>query len=367
MALVWAFLGIRAFVLIQAAVAVAAGSLSRSDNQPLDAALLGLVAIESLLLGRWLVQRRSLLPLRWPVAADITLSVLVLALAPAYVPAAGRVDSWTFWAYPVTLGTSLLVGAALVSLRHVLAVSIVMATAYAAVVAIPLFSDAALRMTAAVNSLAFPGFALVAFLVSRFVRDLASAADGARRRVAELEHDRSRALVHDLLVYLRLDRFAQADDHTREVMIAQAQVKHQQMRSYVDGSGGARSLEERVRAVLTLHPGLAVNPQIDASRDVRLPEDALEQLERALDTALANVEQHAPGANVELYVRSEPDHLIVTVRDDGPGFEAATARQGFGIGQVLGRQLAGVGGTGAVESSPGAGTVVRIVVPLEHP
>ena len=367
MALVWAFLGIRAFVLIQAAVAVAAGSLSRSDDQPLDATLLGLVAIESLLLGRWLVQRRSLLPLQWPVAADITLSVLVLALAPAYVPAAGRVDSWTFWAYPVTLGTSLLVGAALVSLRHVLAVSIVMATAYAAVVAIPLFSDAALRMTAAVNSLAFPGFALVAFLVSRFVRDLASAADGARKRVAELEHDRSRALVHDLLVYLRLDRFAQADDHTREVMIAQAQVKHQQMRSYVDGSGGARSLEERVRAVLTLHPGLAVNPQIDASRDVRLPEDALEQLERALDTALANVEQHAPGANVELYVRSEPDHVIVTVRDDGPGFEAATARQGFGIGQVLGRQLAGVGGTGAVESSPGAGTVVRIVVPLEHP
>jgi len=208
------------------------------------------------------------------------------------------------------------VGAALVSLRQVLAVSIVMATAYAGVVAIPLFSDAALRMTAAVNSLAFPGFALVAFLVSRFVRDLASAADGARRRVAELEHDRSRALVHDLLVYLRLDRFAQADDHTREVMIAQAQVKHEQMRSY---------------------------------------------------TALANVEQHAPGANVELYVRSEPDHVIVTVRDDGPGFEAATARQGFGIGQVLGRQLAGVGGTGAVESNPGAGTVVRIIVPLEHP
>ena len=300
MALVWAFLGIRAFVLIQAAVAVAAGSLSRSDNRPVDAALLGVVAIESLLLGRWLIHRRSLQPLRWPVAGDIALSVLVLALGPTYIPAPARVDSWTFWAYPVTLGTSLLMGAALVSLTQALAVSSVMAAAYATVVAVPLFNDAAMRMTAAVNSLAFPGFALVAFLVSRFVRDLASAADAARKRVAELEQDRSRALVHDLLVYLRLDRFAQADDRTREVMIAQAQAKHEQMRSYVDGSGGARSLHERIRAVLALHPGLPVSPQIDASRDVRLSEDALEQLDRALDTALANVEQHAPGAKVEL-------------------------------------------------------------------
>jgi len=42
---VWAFLGTRAFVLGQAAVAVAAGSLSRSDNPLLDAALLGVVAV----------------------------------------------------------------------------------------------------------------------------------------------------------------------------------------------------------------------------------------------------------------------------------------------------------------------------------
>jgi len=367
LALVWAFLGIRVFVLIQAAVAVAAGSLSRSDNWLLDAALLGLVAIESLLLGRWLIRRRSVLPLRWPVAGDIALSVLVLALAPAYIPAAGRVDSWTFWAYPVTLGTSLLVGAALVRLTQALAVSGVMAVAYAAVVAVPLFSDAALRMTAAVNSLAFPGFALVAFLVSRFVRDLASAADAARKRVADLEQDRSRALVHDLLVYLRLDRFAEADDHTRQVMITQAQAKHEQMRSFVDGTGGPRSVADRVGAVLQLHPGLAVRTQLDSGRAVRLAEDALEQLERALDTALANVEQHAPGASVVLSVRQELGRVAVTVRDDGPGFDEASTPRGFGIGEVLGRQLAGVGGTGVVESSPGAGTVVRIMVPAEQP
>ena len=39
---------------------------------------------------------------------------------------------------------------------------------------------------------------------------------------------------------------------------------------------------------------------------------------------------------------------------------------GFGISEILGRQLAGVGGTSVVESCPGAGTVVRITVPARQ-
>jgi signal transduction histidine kinase len=367
MALVWAFLGLRAFVLGQTAVAVAAGSLIRSDNRPLDAALLSLVATESLLLGRWLVRRKSMLPFRWPIAADYALSVSVLALVPAYIPVAGRVVGWTIWAYPVTLSTTLLVGAALSSLAQALAVSGVLAATFAAVAVIPVFGDVNWRMTGIANALAFPGMAAVAFLVSRLVRDLASAADIARERVAELERDRSRALVHDLLVYLRLDRFAEADEQARVMMIAQAQAKHQQMRSYVDGTTRIQSLQERVGAVLELHPSLAIRAEVENGPDVRLAEEVLEQLERALDTALANVEQHAPGAKVAVSVRPESGHVAATVRDDGPGFDAASIRQGFGIGEILGRQLEEVGGTGTVESSPGAGTIVRIWVPIEQP
>jgi len=68
-------------------------------------------------------------------------------------------------------------------------------------------------------------------------------------------------------------------------------------------------------------------------------------------------------ANVELSVRLGTDLLAVTIRDDGAGFDPASSPRGFGISEILGRQLAGVGGTGVVESCPGAGTVVRITVP----
>lgn len=270
------------------------------------------------------------------------------------------------WAYAVNQSTIMLLAAALARLVQVLAVSGAQAITYL-VVGLPLANDATGRATAVANALAFPGLALVAFLVLGFVRNLASTADAARNRVAELEQDRSRALIHDLLVYLQLDRFAQADDETRAVMIAQAQAKHEQMRSYVDGTGGTLDLRALIRAVLRLHPGLPISSQVEVGPDVRVPAETLEQLEHALDTVLANAEQHAPGASVVLTARSTIDHLSVTICDDGPGFDAASTRAGFGIREILGRQLARIGGTSMVESAPGAGTVVRITVPLEHP
>lgn len=367
LALLWAFVGLRSFVLAQGAIAVVAGSLSASSNWPLDAALLGAAAAESLMLGWWLLRRRSTLPLGWPVAVDLALSVLVLALAPAYIPVAGRIDSWTFWAYPFTLSATLLVGAALPSLSWVLAVSGAQVTAYIAVVAVPLLGHVTLRMTAVVNALSFLGFAVVAFLVARFMRGLADAADIARKRVAELEQERSRAVVHDLLPYLRLDRFAAADDQKRAAMLASAEAKHQQMRSYVDGAGNARNLADLVGAVVALHPGLPVRTTVEAGADIRLAADVVDQLERALDTTLANVDQHAAGSNVVMSLRPGPGHVTFTVADDGPGFDTGVGRQGFGIGEVLGRQLEAVGGRAVIESRCGVGTTVHITVPVKQP
>jgi hypothetical protein len=70
LALVWAFLGIRAFDLAQAAIALAAGSLRKSSDPSLDIGLAIAMAAESVLLGRWLLRRGSMLPFGWPIAAD---------------------------------------------------------------------------------------------------------------------------------------------------------------------------------------------------------------------------------------------------------------------------------------------------------
>jgi hypothetical protein len=220
--------------------------------------------------------------------------VCVVVAVPAYIPPVARLDTWTMWAYPLALSTAVLLAGVLARPVQVLAGSSAIAVVYVAVVAVPLAGDAAARATGVVNALAFPGFAMVAFLVAGFVRNLASAADAARERAAELEQDRSKALVHSLLPHLQLDRFAEADDAARVVMIAQAHAKHDQLRAFVDDAGGTVDLQERVNAALLLHPGLSIQPDIEVRPGVQVAQDALDQLERALDTALANVEQHAP-------------------------------------------------------------------------
>lgn len=363
MTVVWGFTGIRAFDLVQAAVAMSSGSLEKSTAPGINLTVFCLVLAESLALCTWLVRRRSVRPLRWPVATDFGVALLVLFSALLYAAPEDRTNVWVMWSYPVTLSTTVLIGGALTRWQHAIATSVLLAVVYAGVVALPLAGDSAGQATAVANALAYPGFATVSYLFLRYVRRLADTADNAKARVAELERDRSRAVVHDLLPYLRLDRFAEADLDARLAMVAQARRTHDRMRSFVDGAENPLRVRDRVQAVLELRPRLDVRALVDLDPSIELPEDVLDRLHRALDTALSNAEQHAPGATIDVTARADDTHVVVTVRDDGPGFEMSSTPRGFGIVEILGRHLAVVGGVSRVESAPGRGTEVRITVP----
>jgi signal transduction histidine kinase len=79
--------------------------------------------------------------------------------------------------------------------------------------------------------------------------------------------------------------------------------------------------------------------------------------------ALQNAHRHAPGANVRIRLGlEEPDALTFVVRDDGAGFDPATVELREGM-QIMTDRIAALGGTIAVESSPGEGTTVSGRVP----
>jgi signal transduction histidine kinase len=362
LSVVFGVLSLRAFDLIQGTFAMVTGSLTASTNPGLELAVFLLLVVESMLLGAWLAKRRSVQPRAWPIMADFGLALVTVGLVPSYI---SRSAVWTGWPWPVpvTLSTVVLLGASFARWRFVLASSCALALVYAAVMMLPLGGDSLGRSTAVVNALAYPGFGLLAFLFVRFVRRLAAVADEARARVAELEREQGKARIHELLSYLRLDRFAESDEEMRLVMIADAQAKYEEMRSYVYGTEDLGDFNAHLRKALKLHPSLRVRTVVNLDSGAELAEDVLEQLQRALDTALSNAEQHAVGAEVVVSARSEGGQLVVTVRDDGPGFDLASTSRGFGIGEILGRQLQAVGGRGVVDSAPGRGTEVRITVP----
>ena len=105
------------------------------------------------------------------------------------------------------------------------------------------------------------------------MRRLASAADEARARVAELEREQGKARIHELLSYLRLDRFAESDEEMRLVMIADAQAKYAEMRSYVYGTENLGDFNGHLRKALKLHPSLRVRTVVNVDSGAGLAED----------------------------------------------------------------------------------------------
>ncbi|MGC4897188.1 sensor histidine kinase [Micromonospora sp. DT31] len=84
---------------------------------------------------------------------------------------------------------------------------------------------------------------------------------------------------------------------------------------------------------------------------------------RVAQEALANVRKHAAAGRVEVCLERRDDAVVLAVRDDGRGFAAPSSRDGYGLPGMRNR-VQQVAGTLRVVSNPGAGTTVRVEVPI---
>ncbi len=97
-----------------------------------------------------------------------------------------------------------------------------------------------------------------------------------------------------------------------------------------------------------------------------LPPRAQEQLFRMAQEALANVARHARASHIWLRLERQGDEMLLEIRDDGQGFDSATAVAGMGLNNLRERALA-LGGAADIQSAPGQGTTIRIHAPLIEP
>jgi signal transduction histidine kinase len=94
-----------------------------------------------------------------------------------------------------------------------------------------------------------------------------------------------------------------------------------------------------------------------------LPSGLRHRLMMVVKEALNNALKHAHATEVRVQLELAGDSLRVTVADNGGGFDPATVKRGNGLEHSV-RRMEEVGGTCSVESTPGAGTHVRLNVPL---
>jgi signal transduction histidine kinase len=117
-------------------------------------------------------------------------------------------------------------------------------------------------------------------------------------------------------------------------------------------------------AVLRLRHELVVDTALCEEPDVSL--DIKEALYRIAQEAQHNIVKHARARTVAVHLTRDADGITLSVRDDGVGFDSTGSFPGH-LGQHSMRERAErLGGRVSVESAPGQGSCVRVLIPSER-
>ena len=130
------------------------------------------------------------------------------------------------------------------------------------------------------------------------------------------------------------------------------------------GAGLVPALEELSRAYRE-RLGVSVDADLTA---VRLAPPVEHAVFRIAQEALANAVKHARPAHIWLRLEHQDGQTVVTVEDDGDGFDPTRAEERHGMGlQLMRERVAEVGGTLQLDTGLAKGTRVRVVLPGERP
>ena len=126
-----------------------------------------------------------------------------------------------------------------------------------------------------------------------------------------------------------------------------------------------RQLDEALRAMaeeFQQRSGVVTAVDVDAGVASRLTSAAGDLLQLARES-LSNVGRHAQATTCRVSLYRDDRHAVLEVDDDGKGFDQGTAGRGEGLTN-LEKRAADLGGRTTIDSTPGRGTTVRVVVPL---
>ena len=130
--------------------------------------------------------------------------------------------------------------------------------------------------------------------------------------------------------------------------------------SMLDDLGLVAALEWQAREV-SKRTGMLVDT-VEENVSDNLPEEYRTCVYRIVQEALNNCSKHAYAKNVRVVVRQEPNHLRVSIEDDGKGFDPSRVR---GLGIVgMNERVSQLGGVLKVDSDPARGTRLRVDLPL---
>ncbi|UGQ10002.1 DUF5931 domain-containing protein [Yinghuangia sp. ASG 101] len=229
---------------------------------------------------------------------------------------------------------------------------------------------------------------MLAGTVIGYVVDLARASERALARALQLEaatRERERLArdIHDSVLQVlalvqrrgaeiggeaaELGRLAGEQEVALRQLVSDAPAELETADLPGSGTGGDPARQD-VRTLLGRLAGARVSVASPGT-PVLLPTAVARELAAAASAALDNVRRHAgEDARAWILLEDDPDAIIVSIRDDGPGIapgrlEEARAAGRLGVAQSIEGRLRDVGGTAELTSVPGQGTEVELRLP----
>jgi PAS domain S-box-containing protein len=214
--------------------------------------------------------------------------------------------------------------------------------------------------------------------VRSLLKEVLTAQEVERRRIARELHDETAQTLTSLLVGLRAVEEAQdlpsALGGTSAlrglVSVALEGVKRMSrgLRPSVLDDLGLQEALERLGQEVSRSNGFVVDVDATGPRLPRLPEAVETALYRMVQEALTNASKHASPKAVSVLIHRNPSEVRLVIEDDGKGFDASEPLSEGQVGLVGIRERTHlVGGSVTVESSPGRGTTICVSVPLPGP
>jgi signal transduction histidine kinase len=210
---------------------------------------------------------------------------------------------------------------------------------------------------------------------ARLLERLMTAEDDERRRIARELHDETGQSLTALLIGLRAITDMAVPSEVLSVVLRLRDI-------------AANTMDEVGRLARGLHPAVLDDLGLSAAArryvgdfsktfgsgvefvaadldSPRLAPLAAATMYRILQETLANVARHARATKIAVELERNESGLLLTVQDDGVGFEASRTRsEGAGLGlRGMLERVTLLGGAIQIQSSPGQGTRVRVHIP----
>ncbi len=215
--------------------------------------------------------------------------------------------------------------------------------------------------------------------VSRQVllKSLVEAQEEERRRLARELHDGAGQTMTSLLVRLKMiENKAILPQVKNDLQLMQSLVSdtieqirtlaHQLRPAALEEFGLPLALESLVED-MTSHEGLEAACDCRVMRD-EIPDEVEAVLYRIAQEGLTNVVRHSQAGQLNLVVERNVQGIIMTIEDDGVGFDPATFGGGNDerhLGLISMKERAEIlGGSLDVYTAPGKGTLIRVSIPV---